>query len=553
MRIKHQLNVGFGILVGTLAIVAGLSVWSLSHTQYTSVHLDNAFGQQRQLSQLLTSLNQQMWELSEYVMTEETDELEGFHLYKQKVLTEFDTWKQSILNERNHFDDRSLIRTSKEMEAWQRCYEQYVDMTAICEQVVELIQSDQGLQAIDLMTQQVEILYDEIVFKTIQDIIHEEDTEIADVHQAMWQLYGRIWYLTAIVIIIALTCAVLASRLVTRSITQPLATLGEAATHIGQGHFDVEIDVTSDDDFGELAATFRQMTRQLKQSTVSINDLRREVDQRQHMEKQLEAINEELTHFAYIISHDLKAPLRGIKLIADWLCTDYADKLGQEAAKQLALLQNRVQRMHNLIDSVLQYSRIGRIKQEITTIDLNELIESIIDNIAPPEHIQVMIPQPLPTVTGEKTQFTQVFQNLISNAIKYMDKPQGQITVACDDGPDAWTFSVSDNGPGIEAKHFDRIFQIFQTLASKDEYESTGVGLTLVKKIVEYHGGRVWIASEVGQGSTFYFSLPKQRTPEPPESSDTTGDTDEKLDLQNDSSGPVSDPVGSPAEERTIQ
>ena len=243
----------------------------------------------------------------------------------------------------------------------------------------------------------------------------------------------------------------------------------------------------------------------------------RDITERFKTQKQQETLihqaaeaNEELTHFAYVVSHDLKAPLRGIKLLTDWFCTDYADRLGHEAAEQLTLLQNRVQRMHNLIEGVLQYSRIGRVQHEAMTIELNELVENIVDAIAPPEHIQVTIQEPLPIITGEKTCITQVFQNLLSNAVKYMDKPQGQITVACDDGPDAWTFSVSDNGPGIEAKHFERIFQIFQTLVPKDEYESTGVGLTLVKKIVEHHGGRVWVESEIGQGSRFVFTLPKK-------------------------------------------
>lgn len=226
--------------------------------------------------------------------------------------------------------------------------------------------------------------------------------------------------------------------------------------------------------------------------------------------RQVAAANEELTHFAYIVSHDLKAPLRGIKLLTEWLCADYGDKLGDDAQEQLGLLQSRVGRMHSLIEGVLQYSRVGRVQGDVVSIDLNDLLAGIVDAIAPPPHICITVQDSLPTIAGETTRISQVFQNLLTNAVKYMDKPQGRIAVACADDGDAWKFSVSDNGPGIEEKYFDRIFRIFQTLAPKDEFESSGVGLTLVKKIVELYGGRIWVESVVGEGSAFCFTLPKQ-------------------------------------------
>lgn len=239
---------------------------------------------------------------------------------------------------------------------------------------------------------------------------------------------------------------------------------------------------------------------------------RRQAEQRQaSLLRRVAEINEELTHFAYVVSHDLKAPLRGVNLIADWLCDDYQDKLGVEARQQLDLLRNRVARMHNLIDGVLQYSRVGRIKEDIVEVNLNELIDDIVDAIAPPEHAEITVAGALPTIACEKTRITQVFQNLLTNAVKHMDKPRGKVTITCAEEGDFWKFSVADNGCGIEEKHFDRIFRIFQTLAPRDEAESTGVGLTLVKKIVEMYGGRVWVESEINRGSTFFFTLAKDK------------------------------------------
>lgn len=228
--------------------------------------------------------------------------------------------------------------------------------------------------------------------------------------------------------------------------------------------------------------------------------------------RQLAEINQELADFAYVVSHDLKAPLRAIRTLADWLCVDYQDKFDEQGKENLQLLNDRVDRMQNLIDGVLQYSRIGRTEQEKAPVDLSQLVPQIVESLGVPGHISIHIESGLPTIEADVTRITQVFQNLLSNAIKYMDKPQGSITIACvQEGP-FWKFNVSDNGPGIEEKHFERIFKLFQTLAPRDGHESTGVGLTIVKKIVEMYGGKVWVESEVGIGSTFFFTLPKLQT-----------------------------------------
>jgi len=227
--------------------------------------------------------------------------------------------------------------------------------------------------------------------------------------------------------------------------------------------------------------------------------------------KEVENTNRELKDFAYIVSHDLKAPLRGIKTLADWMSTDYADKFDEQGRERIDLLSARVDRMHNLIDGVLQYSRAARVKDKKGQVDFNKLVPEVIDMVAPPENIAITVENELPVIECGQTRAIQVFQNLLSNAVKYMDKPQGQIRIGCAGEDGFWKFSVADNGPGIEEKDFERIFQIFQTLLStRDKFESTGVGLTVVKKIVELYGGRIWVESKPGQGSTFFFTLPKQ-------------------------------------------
>ncbi len=352
--------------------------------------------------------------------------------------------------------------------------------------------------------------------------------------------------------IIALTLIVTAGGVIfslgfVRIIMKPIIEMTKAAVKIASGDLGQMVQVETQDEIGQFASQFNTMTgalkkreEQLRESykqislardqlevrvkerttelTTANEQLTREVTLRKQAEerkdqllKELESVNQELKDFAYVASHDLKAPLRGISTLAGWIKTDYADKIDEEGKKQIDLLISRTERMHNLIDGILQYSRVGRVKEEQAPVDLSKLVPEITDMVNPPENIKVEIENELPTLLGEQTRITQVFQNLLSNAVKYMDKPEGKIKIGCVRDNGFWKFSVTDNGPGIEKKNFEKIFQIFQTLAPRDQYESTGIGLTVVKKIVELYGGKIWVESEVGSGSTFFFTLPAQK------------------------------------------
>lgn len=224
---------------------------------------------------------------------------------------------------------------------------------------------------------------------------------------------------------------------------------------------------------------------------------------------ELERSNRELGDFAHVTAHDLKAPLRGIGTLVDWLDQDHGEQIGPEGRESLHLLRGRVDRMGHLINGILRYSEIGHGDESVEILDTHALVQEVIKQIALPENIEIQIENTLPPVTAEQTRLTQILQNLISNAVKYIDKPQGQIRISARDDGDFWEFCIADNGPGIEARHFGRIFQMFQTLSAGDHANSTGLGLAVVKKIVDMYGGRVWLESEMGHGSAFFFTLPK--------------------------------------------
>lgn len=226
--------------------------------------------------------------------------------------------------------------------------------------------------------------------------------------------------------------------------------------------------------------------------------------------RELSRANKQLEEFAYIAAHDLKTPLRGIGTLAYWLAMDYSEKLDDVGKEQLRLLTLRAKQMSTLIDRIQQYSMLGRSEQKMQQVDLNVILSEVISKIENPEHIKITIENSLPTLICEITHIVLIFQNLLGNAIKYMDKPEGLIKVGCAEEEHFWRFSVADNGPGIQQKYFERIFNIFKTLSPSNGYESTGVGLSIVKKLVELNNGKVWIESEVGRGSAFFFTLPKQ-------------------------------------------
>jgi PAS domain S-box-containing protein len=227
---------------------------------------------------------------------------------------------------------------------------------------------------------------------------------------------------------------------------------------------------------------------------------------------EVEKVNKELDDFTYIVSHDLKEPLRGIKAFTKMLSEDYSGKVDKEGKEYLSNISDSSVRMARLIEDLLNLSRIGRIRNIEPGVDLNEALSDVRKNLAyslEEKNVDLKIGKDFPKITCDKIRISEVFSNLISNAIKYSKKDARPIVeVGYSKKGDFYEFYVKDNGIGIEEGYYDKIFQIFQRLHGKGEYEGTGAGLTIVKKIIESHNGKVWVESKVGEGSIFYFTLP---------------------------------------------
>jgi PAS domain S-box-containing protein len=222
---------------------------------------------------------------------------------------------------------------------------------------------------------------------------------------------------------------------------------------------------------------------------------------------QLKERNQELNSFVHMVSHDLKAPLRSIANLAEWIEEDLHARIAADDSQQFALLRQRVKRMDALIDGLLRYSRVGSQELERQTVDIHQLVTETIDSLAPPAGFKMKIVSPLPTATTKRILLAQIFANLLSNAIKHHDRPDGRIEIEVVDLGDRYRFAIADDGPGIPSeKDRQRIFEMFQTLKPSISTENTGIGLALVKKIVEGEGGQIWLDLDRAAGACFCFT-----------------------------------------------
>ncbi|GFE68966.1 ATP-binding protein [Chroococcus sp. FPU101] len=215
--------------------------------------------------------------------------------------------------------------------------------------------------------------------------------------------------------------------------------------------------------------------------------------------------NQELDRFVYVVSHDLKAPLRAISNLTQWIEDDLAGQLPTENQAQMVLLRQRVHRLESFIDGLLEYSRVGRTEDITESFDVAQLLDEIIDSLVVPDTFVIELNQ-MPKLVTKRLLLQQVFANLLSNAIKHHDRPDGRITISATQLGDYYEFAVTDDGPGIAEEDHERVFGIFQTLTSREKRENTGIGLSIVKKIIESEGGKIVIDSQLNQGATFRFT-----------------------------------------------
>ncbi|WP_109302581.1 ATP-binding protein [Aquimarina sp. AU474] len=245
----------------------------------------------------------------------------------------------------------------------------------------------------------------------------------------------------------------------------------------------------------------------IEEQAIQISEIEK---QRELLFKDLEKSNKELNDYAQVVSHDLKSPLRSINTLIAWIKEDSEGSLDTSTVNNLNLIDQNIEKMDNLISGILEYSIIDDKSRNLESdINVTDLVEEIVYLMQLPENITIHVPSSLPIIHADPSRIKQVFQNLLNNACNAIDKEKGEIEVLFEDLPGFWKYGVKDNGKGILKKYHHKIFEIFQTL--DDEKKSTGIGLSIVKKIVEFYNGKIWLESEENKGTTFYFTLKKHK------------------------------------------
>jgi signal transduction histidine kinase len=389
------------------------------------------------------------------------------------------------------------------------------------------------------------------VISTKLYLLAGDASALQQVHEARILSAQRVSSLV-IVLFVGVTFVIMTANyfLVRYSVLEPLASLIQDTRIIGGGNLDHVVTRKRSDEIGDLARAFNQMTSDLNRTyeqlreeialrkqaeallmehrdhlaelvsertrelTEANENLQQEISLRKDKENELLRSNQDLEQFAYVASHDLQEPLRNVSSCMQLLERGYRDKLGPDADQLIRYAVDSAVRMKTLVNDLLVFSRVGTKGTPFLATDCEEVLTHTLWTLGPQisESGALITHDPLPTVQADATQLSSVLQNLLHNAMKFRREESPRIHVSAEKHGSEWVFSVADNGIGIEARHFDRIFVIFQRLHHRAQYEGTGMGLAIAKKIVERHRGRMWVESKFQVGSTFSFTLPAEET-----------------------------------------
>jgi signal transduction histidine kinase len=544
MKISQKLILGFVAIamlagvIGTIGIIHNKNSQSITEREvYGSIsHLDDVW-------QLMEAQEHQEIAANNYLFLDvglkerradyfyEKERLEEIlQKYSRRACEHAKPWIEKYRNNMNTYHTK--------IEAAFELHRQGADLELIKERVREA-------------DKYVEIAHEDALEPLIEHV-HEE--HIKPAKESIARGISRTTSVTIIISAVAVFLAIGLGLFTSHSIYVPLAKLGSAAAEIGKGKLDTKIEIVSNDEIGQLADSFRKMTNDLKKTTTSINNLnaanqqlqaseqhlkaanqqlQSEMDERKRAEKALEVsnrdlavavsklqeTNRELEDFVYIASHDLHEPLRKISAFGELLKESLGDKLQEDERENLDFMIDGADRMTQMIEGLLTYSRLNAEKASFGAVDLNEIIQQLqqleLATMLEETNGAIEVPRSLPRVKADSVQMRQLLQNLIANGINYRRQgtPPQIVITAKRLNNDKVRIEVSDNGIGIKEEFHEDVFKMFKRLQSRRKYEGAGIGLAVCKKIVDNHGGRIGVESKEGEGSTFWFILSAAKEP----------------------------------------
>ncbi|OIK23268.1 sensor histidine kinase [Streptomyces malaysiense] len=493
---RRWLRVGVSGVLVVLAVLGSLGGWAMWRTsQLTASLIDRRSPALVESIRIEAALVDQETGIRGYGVSGRRDFLQP---YAQGVADEQAALKRMrpLLSD----DSRAradLAEVEKDADAWQKLIARPVSTASPADAAkIAEARADEGKADFDSLRRAM-----------ARQQAHLQDERQAATRELRQAVTLRNWMFSVIALVIAVV-AVLVFEALRRGVTGPLSLLGAAAREVSQGRFDRSIVGSGPADLRGLAADVDSMRLRL------VEELRFSEGARGLLDEQAEDLkrsNAELEQFAYVASHDLQEPLRKISSFTQLLQRRYGGQLDAKADQYIAFAVDGANRMQNLINDLLAFSRVGRVHNEHQTVDLEEVLGRTLDDlsVSVEETGAEITHESLPTVVGDLTQLGMLWQNLLSNALKFRSPdrpPRIHIGAVCDEG--VWEFAVTDNGIGIAPEFQEKVFVLFQRLHTKDAYPGTGIGLAMCKKVVEFHGGTIRIDPDYRLGTRVVLTLP---------------------------------------------
>ena len=508
-RSLRQSLIALGVVATVLSVVMiGLGALALSNqSDARNRVLDKIDPAYRQIEVLQVALVDQETGIRGYALAEQEVFLQPWEVGQRNEATATAAL-EAVADDPDLALRADLDQVTAKADRWQRDYARPI-LTQVRTGQAVTVSPERGKQLFDDLRGSLNALQ--------RDLDRATGTARDDLRDAAGQL-------RAVALIIALALLVLLVVLTVglrRVVTGPISGLAAEVRRVAGGDFDAEVRGSGPRELVGLGADVEAMRRQMVSEFHALRDA---TDRLDRQTQELERSNAELEQFAYVASHDLQEPLRKVASFTQLLERRYSGQLDERADQYIAFAVDGAKRMQVLINDLLSFSRVGRFTREHAEVSVADLVTQALANLSlvvEETGTTVTVAEDMPRVSADVSLLVGVFQNLIGNAIKFRGDVPPVIAVGCtDEGPD-WEISIADNGIGIECQYADRIFVIFQRLHPKDAYPGTGIGLAMCRKIIDYHGGRIWLDTSVTSGTTFRFTLPKLPADLPPDPAET--------------------------------
>ena len=494
LKTDTKIILGFALAVGILLLTAAASFWSIRGLSVQTAKVEHTYQVLQEVESVTAVLKDAQAGTRGYLLTGDTVYLRPYSmatnqlpasLARLQALTSDNSSQQARLDSLRMLVEQEF-RILRPLTEIQKSMSQSAMQTLL----------DTDRQTL----RQVRILYNRT--KESEMALLAQRSALQDVFEKATPIVVLVSAVLAVLITVWLVMKIMQELADNRRLQNELADINaevsrritqirDLAEQVVQGDYTVKIADAAQDNLGGLAISLNRMTQTLDASFSA-----------------LEKRNKELDQFAYVASHDLKAPLRGVTTIVKWIEDELAAELSPQMHTYLDQMKGRLSRLEDLINGLLAYARVGRTAQSADNVDVNQLVEEIADLVVPPD-FTLRVGPGMPTFVTDRLGLQQVFTNLLSNAVKYHHRGAGQLEITCQEVGQHYEFRVQDDGPGIAPEYHQKIFLLFQTLRDRNTAESTGIGLSIVQKIINEHHGTIRVDSAQGRGAGFIFTWPK--------------------------------------------